>query len=97
MGGTAIIMVRYGGLSIRKTIAILAIGLGAGVFAGFSLAVINPKMSYVRDRFSYFFTTDAEKKKEERERTGWQTEQALIAIGGGGFWGQGYGKGLQKF
>jgi len=97
MWGTALIMVWFGWLSMRKTVAILVMGLGAGVFAGFSLAMISPKFNYIRERFSYFFTTDAEKKKAEREKIWWQPEQALIAIGGGGFWWKGYGKGLQKF
>lgn len=97
MGGTALVMVWFAGLSIKKTMAILVIGLSAGVFAGFSLALLNPKLSYIRDRFSYFFTTDSDKKDAEKENTGWQNNQALIAIWGGGFWGQWYGKGLQKF
>jgi cell division protein FtsW (lipid II flippase) len=69
MGGTALIMVWFAGLSIRKTLAILAMGLGAGVFAGFSLAIINPNLNYIRDRFSYFFTTSSEKKDAEKENT----------------------------
>jgi cell division protein FtsW (lipid II flippase) len=80
MGGTALVMVWFAGLSIKKTMAILTIGLAAGVFAGFSLAIINPNLSYIRDRFSYFFTTDTGKKDAEKENTGWQNNQALIAI-----------------
>jgi cell division protein FtsW len=68
LGVTALIMVRYAGFSLKKTLAILAIGLGAGIFAGFTLYAINPNLTYIKDRFSYFFTTDANKKAEEKEK-----------------------------
>jgi hypothetical protein len=42
---------------------------------------MSDKFSYITKRFEYFFTTDKEKIEDERERTGWQTTQALIAIG----------------
>jgi hypothetical protein len=60
-------MVRYAGLSLKKTLSILAIGLLAGVFAGFSLAVLNPKLTYIRDRFSYFFETNQEIKEGAKD------------------------------
>jgi len=69
LGGTALIMVRFAGLSIKKTLAILVLGLFAGVFAGFSMAVINPNLTYIRERFSYFFETDQEAKAAQKEKT----------------------------
>jgi cell division protein FtsW len=69
IGATALIMVRYAGLSLKKTLSILAIGLFAGVFAGFSLAVINPKLTYIKDRFSYFFETNKDAKDAQKEKT----------------------------
>jgi cell division protein FtsW (lipid II flippase) len=69
MGMTALIMVRYAGLSLKKTFAILAIGLFAGVFAGFSLYVINPNLTYIKERFSYFFETNSDAKAAQKEKT----------------------------
>ena len=69
MGMTALIMVRYAGLSLKKTLGILAIGLFAGVFAGFSLYIINPNLSYIRDRFAYFFMTDQDERTAQRQKT----------------------------
>jgi cell division protein FtsW (lipid II flippase) len=69
MGMTALIMVRYAGLGIKKTLGILLIGLFAGVFAGFSLYLINPNLAYIKDRFSYFFETDSTAKAAQKERT----------------------------
>jgi cell division protein FtsW (lipid II flippase) len=66
---TALIMVRYAGLSFKKTLAILAIGLLAGVFAGFSLYIINPDLTYIKNRFSYFFETDKDARDAQKEKT----------------------------
>ena len=94
---TALIMVRFSWLNVKKTLAILWIWLWAWIFAGLSLGVVNKKFAYIQNRFVYFFTTDKEKLEEERERTWWQTTQALIAIGWWGFFWNGYGNGLQKY
>ena len=88
IGMTALVMVRYAGLSLKKVVSILVMGLFAGVFAGFSLAIINPKLTYIRERFSYFFEMDSDVKNAQKEKTGRQPEQALRAIGGGGFFGK---------
>ena len=55
----------------------------------------NPN-NYALTRLKTFFTTDEEAKKEISKKDGRQNQQGIIAIGGGGFRGQGYGKGLQK-
>lgn len=94
---TALIMVRFAWLKLNKTLAILWIWLWAGVVAWLTLGLMSDKFSYITKRFEYFFTTDKEKIEDERERTGWQTTQALIAIGWWWFFGNGYGNGLQKY
>ena len=94
---TALIMVRFSWLSLKKTLSILWIWLWAWIIAWLTLGLMNDKFSYITKRFEYFFTTDKEKIEEERERTGWQTTQALIAIGWWGFMWNGYGNWLQKY
>lgn len=54
------------------------------------------KFTYLKNRFWIFFSDD-EQKEQDKKGIWYQNHQALLAIGGGGFWGQGYGKGLQKF
>ena len=94
---TALIMVRFSWLSLKKTLSILWIWLFAWVFAWLTLWLVNNKFSYITKRFEYFFTTDKDKIEEERERTWWQTTQALIAIWWWGFMWNGYGNWLQKY
>ena len=94
---TALIMVRFSWLSLKKTLSILWIWLGAWLIAWLTLGLVSDKFSYITKRFEYFFTTDKEKLEEERERTWWQTTQALIAIWWGWFMWNGYGNGLQKY
>lgn len=97
MGPTALVMARYTGLRLRKILLVLAIGVGAGFVVGSSLYFINPKFAYINKRFSYFLGVNQTQQFNQEEQIGWQNEQALRAIGGGGFLGEGYGKGLQKF
>ena len=94
---TALIMVWYSWLSLKKTATILAIWLFAWVFAWLTLWLVNKRFAYIQNRFSYFFTNDKEKIEAEREKTWWQTTQALIAIWWWGFFWNGYGNGLQKY
>ena len=94
---TALIMVRFSWLSLKKTATILAIWLFAWVFAWLTLWLVNKRFAYIQNRFSYFFTSDKEKIEAEREKTWWQTTQALIAIGWWWFLWNGYGNGLQKY
>ena len=94
---TALIMVRFSWLSLKKTATILAIWLFAWVFAWLTLGLVNKRFSYIQNRFSYFFTNDKEKIDAEREKTWWQTTQALIAIWWWWFMGNGYGNWLQKY
>ena len=94
---TALIMVRFSWLKLKKTLTILWIWLWAWVIAWLTLWLVSNKFSYITKRFEYFFTTDKEKIEEERERTWWQTTQALIAIWWWGFFWNWYGNGLQKY
>ena len=93
---TALIMVRYSWLSLKKTLAILwiwALAWGVAIITLWSI----PKLKHVTNRVVYFFTSDKEKIQAEREKIWWQTTQALIAIWWWGFFGNGYGRGLQKY
>ena len=94
---TALIMVRFSWLKLKKTLAILWIWLWAWLIAWLTLGLMSDKFSYITKRFEYFFTTDKEKLEEERERTWWQTTQALIAIWWWWLMWNGYGNGLQKY
>ena len=94
---TALIMVRFSWLSLKKTLSILWIWLFAWVIAWLTLGLVSEKFDYITKRFEYFFTIDKEKIESEREVTWRQTTQALIAIGWWGFFWNGYGNGLQKY
>ena len=94
---TALVMVWFSWLKLKKTLAILWIWLWAWLIAWLTLGLVSDKFSYITKRFEYFFTTNKEKLEEERERTWWQTTQALIAIWWWGFFGNWYGNGLQKY
>ncbi len=52
------------------------------------------RYTYLTNRIKVFI--DPEEDKTGRNIS-WQNRQAIIAIGGGWFFGKGYGKGLQKF
>lgn len=67
----------------------LAIGTLVAVVVG-AFMIVN--QSYLQERFNAFLSPDA----ECREDFCWQTEQAKIAIGSGGFFGKGLTQGIQK-
>ena len=94
---TALIMVWYSWLSLKKTVTILAIWLFAWVFAWLTLWLVNKRFVYIQNRFTYFFTNDKEKIDAEREKIWRQTTQALIAIWWWWFFWNGYWNGLQKY
>ncbi|MBP8016411.1 FtsW/RodA/SpoVE family cell cycle protein [Candidatus Gracilibacteria bacterium] len=52
-------------------------------------------LTYVSDRFDNFLSTN--KTAIQNKTINFQTEQGLIAIGSGGFFGLGFGKSIQKF
>jgi len=67
----------------------LAVGLIIGLI--FS-AITVTQVDYLGNRFKAFLQPNADCS----ESYCWQTEQAKIAIGSGGFWGKGLTKGVQK-
>lgn len=65
----------------------------AVVVAGFvMLAILVTLRPYMLDRVLTFLDPSANQHAE-----GYQIKQSLIAIGSGGFWGRGFGQGVQKF
>ncbi|KKQ71803.1 MAG: cell division protein FtsW, cell division protein FtsW [Candidatus Peregrinibacteria bacterium GW2011_GWC2_39_14] len=68
----------------------LAIGITAAIFVGLLLAVAVP---HIRERFTTFMGAGEEVCSES---SCWQTEQANIAVGSGGFFGKGLTQGIQK-
>ena len=67
--------------------------VGGCISAGLSLPFILSK-GYIRARFLAFINPD---DPAIMETIGFQINQALIAVGSGRFFGQGYGKSIQKF
>ena len=91
LGGTlvvsaiAVTMFFAGGARLRH----LALGGFVALLASF-LIVAN--VTHVKNRFQAFTATD----KNCREDYCWQSVQANIAVGSGGFWGKGLTQGVQK-
>ena len=67
--------------------------VGGGLALSMMLPLILQKQ-YVRDRFSAWINAGSD---AITDTIGYQINQALIAIGSGGLFGVGYGKGIQKF
>lgn len=67
------------------------LGLGVLVVA-VAASVLLSNVSHLRDRFSAFLQSDSSCIEDYC----WQTEQSKIAIGSGGFWGEGLTQGVQK-
>ena len=59
------------------------------------ISLVNPK-NYAFTRLSTFFERDPEVRKQRLLKEDRQINQGVTAIGAGGLFGQGYGKGLQK-
>lgn len=67
--------------------------LAVGAFAVLLMGIIVvTSVGHVRDRFQAYFSGD----KNCKEDYCWQSEQANIAVGSGGFWGKGLTQGVQK-
>ena len=56
------------------------------------IGVLAMQRPYLRARFETFLHPAA-----DAQGTGYQTQQSLIAIGSGGFWGRGFGQSIEKF
>lgn len=67
---------------------ILAVGAVGVVLVGLLIA-IEP---YRMDRFTTFL-----RPSEDKLGDGYHINQAMLAVGSGGFWGRGYGNSLQKY
>jgi len=73
------------GASIRH----FAAGMGLAILAGF---IVLSSSSHIRDRVTAFVSPP----ENCEEAYCWQTRQANIAVGSGGFWGKGLTQGIQK-
>ena len=85
ISGIAVTMYFVAGARLRH------LALGAFIAIIVSMLIIG-NVSRVNDRFQAFMNQDA----NCREDYCWQTEQANIAVGTGGFWGKGLTQGVQK-
>ncbi|MFC1599395.1 FtsW/RodA/SpoVE family cell cycle protein [Patescibacteria group bacterium] len=67
--------------------------LALGAFAAFLIAImVIANVGHVRERFVAYVSLD----QDCVEDYCWQSEQANIAVGSGGFWGKGLTQGVQK-
>ncbi|MEI6426713.1 MAG: FtsW/RodA/SpoVE family cell cycle protein [Candidatus Absconditabacteria bacterium] len=90
----ALVMSRYSGEKVKYILIMVFGGLITALLAGSVAGLVSDKFDYIQKRFTYFLNTNVDPQSRD---VGWQNQQALIAVGGGGFSGKGYGKGLQKF
>ncbi|HKL43757.1 MAG TPA: FtsW/RodA/SpoVE family cell cycle protein [Candidatus Absconditabacterales bacterium] len=94
MGAVGLTMALYAGMDWKKIVGLLFAGVAGVVVVGSIAGMMNDRFAYIQKRMTYFISSNTD---EESRGIGRQNEQALTAIGGGGFMGKGYGKGLQKF
>ncbi len=90
---TGLLMLRYAWAKGKSILVLCLAGIFSALAVGLIASVTTTKFGYIEDRLAYFFGFDTD---EDNREVGWQNQQALIAIGGGWFWWNGYGKGLQK-
>lgn len=97
----SIIMFFYAGMNVKHLLISVVLGsvLVLGVYGSGSYDKTDPntrtKTSYITDRIDNFLDDNREAIKNKT--INYQTEQALIAIGSGGFSGLGFGGSVQKF
>lgn len=87
-------MCRYAWAKIKYILWILFGWMAAGLILGGIAGMVSDRFAYIQKRFTYFISSNVD---PQAKQIWWQNEQALLAIGGGGFFGKGYGKWLQKF
>lgn len=92
---TGTIMAWYMGFPVKKILVLWGWALFVASVWVLGLSIVNPN-NYAYERIKTFFTTDEEEKKQIELREWRQIQQWLIAIWAWGFFGQWYGKGLQK-
>lgn len=91
---TALTLAWYVGTKTKFIMYLVIWGLSVGIIWGSLAGLVSDKFNYIQKRFTYFLNSNV----DEQKRWVWrQNQQALIAVGGGGFLGKGYGKWLQKF
>lgn len=88
------IMCRYAGAKIKYLLRIMCWWLISWLVVGSIAGMVSERFSYIQKRFTYFMSSSVD---PQARQIGWQNQQALLAIGGGGLLGKWYGKGLQKF
>ena len=94
MGISWLIMAIYAGMNWKKTAWLFVVWI-IWVLLFWTLAsMVSTRFAYIQKRMTYFISSPND---EDSRWIGWQNEQALAAIWGGGFWWKGYGKWLQKF
>ena len=81
----ATVLYFLGGGKISQIASLIALGV-------FAMAVLVQLAPYRLARFAVFLNPDI-----DISGIGYHIRQAMIAIGSGGFWGRGYGQGLQKY
>ncbi len=88
VGALGIAMMWFGGTKLRY----FAVLVGLGVLGVVTILVVPAFMEYAGDRVTTWLDPYSDPLGD-----GFQTIQALIAIGSGGFWGVGLGNSRQKY
>jgi cell division protein FtsW len=89
-----LIILWYAGAKIKHVLFILFGGILLWSLAWLLAWKISTQFNYLQKRFVYFIDSSVDPQWTDIGR---QNQQALIAVGGGGFIWKWYGKGLQKF
>ncbi len=89
LGVTGFVMLFLAGARLRH----LAVPMGAGLLTGVVMLRLHPyQMERVETFVRFVFTGSL-----DRQGSGWNLDQSLIAIGSGGWLGRGLGGGMQKY
>ncbi len=94
MWATWLIMALYAGMNRKKVVGVLIFWIIWMLMFWTLASMVSTRFIYIQKRMTYFITKPTD---EDSKWIGWQNEQALAAIGWGGFFGKWYGKWLQKF
>lgn len=89
-----LVMCRYAGAKVKHVLRILFWWLISWLLVGGIAGMVSERFSYIQKRFTYFISSSVD---PQARQIWWQNQQALLAIGGGGFLWKWYGKWLQKF
>jgi len=89
LGATGFAMLFLAGARLRH----LAVPVGAGVLTGAIMLRLHPYQMERIETYVRFVLTGT----LDRQGSGWNLDQSLIAIGSGGWFGRGLGGGMQKY